>query len=354
MALNEKLSFSWGHIIAFFALIVISYFSFLGSTYLFNNTIGEIICVVVVNILLITFFIGAQQFKSVDRDFTKKIKWERMLFFMAPFILAVAMVPAAHFWTVFDNRDNIESKFSTAINNSKEMFSQYEKYAQERIDSYSAKVNKTRSSAVRKADKKLALTLQLNGENYVKLKELSVEWINKASDATVWNASMIGNIQTINNAVTKWHSQLVEFTRHMMTEEEELTIFDANESCLNAITGSLDEIKNEYKTLSAPNLYAILMYILSYILLIFPYWVQRRNVKSLYRLIGGEKMSEEFLSINNSKDKSGKRANQEAEKTASADVDDDDDDYALVESKKTTPASNENDDDDDYTVIMMN
>ena len=32
--MNEQLKFSWGHIIAFLALIIISYISFVGVTYM--------------------------------------------------------------------------------------------------------------------------------------------------------------------------------------------------------------------------------------------------------------------------------------------------------------------------------
>jgi len=58
MAINETLKFSWGHIIAFLAMIFISYVSFMGLTYwtdgdFFIAGIG----VAIIDILLLVFFL---------------------------------------------------------------------------------------------------------------------------------------------------------------------------------------------------------------------------------------------------------------------------------------------------------
>ena len=63
--MNEKLQFSWGHIIAFLALIAVSYISFVGFTYLTNgNFTFALIGMGITDIVYILFFIGAQQMKA--------------------------------------------------------------------------------------------------------------------------------------------------------------------------------------------------------------------------------------------------------------------------------------------------
>ena len=55
MAINETLKFSWGHIVAFLAIIFISYMSFMGLTYL---TDGDFLIagvgVAIIDILLLS------------------------------------------------------------------------------------------------------------------------------------------------------------------------------------------------------------------------------------------------------------------------------------------------------------
>ena len=104
MAINETLKFSWGHIIAFIALIFISYVSFMGITYL---TDGDFLYaglgVLIINLVLIIFFIIPQILKGTDEKFSRKIIFERILFFSAPVFFIAVMVPYAHFWTVFEH-----------------------------------------------------------------------------------------------------------------------------------------------------------------------------------------------------------------------------------------------------------
>ena len=74
MAINEKLKFSWGHIIAFVAMIVISYFSFIGLTYLTDgNFIFTGIGVAIIDVVIALTFIGAQIAKGTDHKFRKTI-----------------------------------------------------------------------------------------------------------------------------------------------------------------------------------------------------------------------------------------------------------------------------------------
>lgn len=72
--MNEQLKFSWGHIIAFLALIVLSYITFVGVTYKTDgNFMKASIAMIVIDIVLLVFFIGAQmlklQLKNLQNEF---------------------------------------------------------------------------------------------------------------------------------------------------------------------------------------------------------------------------------------------------------------------------------------------
>lgn len=290
MAINEKLKFSWGHIIAFVAMIVISYFSFLGLTYLTDgNFIFTGVGVVIVDVVIAATFIGAHVLKGTDHKFKKRVVIERTLVVVAPLVLIAMMFPACHFWTVYGHRTQIEDKFNSSVTSIKDMFRNYESYAEERCTNYAQTVNSGSGTQVNKLDRILALSLQLKDENYTNLRDEAIGWIEKAKGATVWNVFLIANINTIKKAIVTWNEQLVSFSEKRMSNEPgTVSSFDADSASLNQILSNLDGIKNEYSIKGPPTLNAIIMLLLCYLCLMFPYVIQQRNTKSQYHLFYNE------------------------------------------------------------------
>lgn len=291
MAINETLRFSWAHIIAFVALIFISYVSFMGITYL---TDGDFLYagvgVLGINLLLVIFFILPQILKGTDEKFRRKIIFERLLFFCAPVVFAGIMIPYAHFWNVFDNRSQVETTFSESVKTTKGMFESYETYANSRIEDYDMRLARKKTKPITRGNKVDALTLQLIDENYISLKNSAFEWIDNASGATVWNVFMTGNIKKIENALDQWNSSLTEFSSRKMADEgSEVQPFSSSDKSVGLAKENLSSLKNVYTERSAPTIIAISTAILLYVLLLFPYIIQSRNTKSTYRLIGSEK-----------------------------------------------------------------
>ena len=94
MAINEVLKFSWGHIIAFVALIFISYVTFMGIAYLADgNFVYAGVGVVAIDVLMLLFFIVPQLLKGTERKFSKCIVWERILIILSPFAFVFLMLP---------------------------------------------------------------------------------------------------------------------------------------------------------------------------------------------------------------------------------------------------------------------
>lgn len=290
MAINETLKFSWGHIIAFVALIFISYVSFMGITYL---TDGDFLYaglgVLIINLILIVFFIIPQILKGADEKFSRKIVFERILFFAAPIFFIAAMVPYAHFWTVFENRNEIETTFSESIKTTKGMFDSYEVYANNRIKEYDKKLAQDKTNAVHRSNEVEALRLQIIADNYNALKESAIKWIDNAFGATVWNVFMIGNIKKIEGAIENWNSSLNNFSSKIMSDEPSgVEPFSSSDPSITTAKGNLNNLRSVYTTMGAPTMLSIGIGLLLYILLLFPYIIQSRNTKSTYRLIGSE------------------------------------------------------------------
>lgn len=221
-AWNQTLRFSWAHIITFVAVIVISFMTFSGMTYLTEGDFlksGIVTAAVVIILLLV--FIGAQLAKATERKFAQIIWIERILFFLSPIVFIIMSFPISHFFSVHNNDSEIVDSFTEAINSSKQIFTDYEDYAQIRIDNYDARLTKVLASSDTTLIKQYgfkpkyligqknnmisALELQLLSENYFNLRKTSYQWIDESSvGATTWNAFLIGNIKDIKRAVSGW------------------------------------------------------------------------------------------------------------------------------------------------------
>lgn len=309
--MNKKLKFSWGHIIAFVALIIVSYISFVGFTYLTNgNFVLALIGMGLTDIFYMLFFIGAQQMKATDEKFNKKIIWERILVFGSPLIFVVGMISMSHFWTVFSQNDEIVKSFQSSINGSKQLFIDYETYANQRIEAYDkglAKLIGNQSvnpkaledagfsadvpAQTQRENMVRTLRLQLLSKNFEALQTSANEWIDKASHgAHTANVFLLGNTREIKEALTNWEKQLREFSEKEMSNEAQFGPVDhfRSDGARNAIKG-IDSLTSAFTTQKSPTLYAIIFGIVMYLFLLFPYMIQERHTKTIQRLVGKEK-----------------------------------------------------------------
>ena len=290
MAINETLKFSWGHIIAFVALVIISYVSFMGITYMTDGDFQTAIWgFIIIDILLMFFFLAPQLLKANEIKFDRRIWIERVVLFLSPIAFVILMIPYAHFWTVFKNRGDIETTFKESISSTKGMFDSYEAYANNRILEYDKLLVKSKVKEVQRKNKVEALRLQLVDENYNNLKQSAIEWIDGASDATVWNVFMIGNIQEIENALNAWNADLNEFSSKLMVDEPDtVKAFTSSDSSVLVAKENLNSLGSIYTEKESPTIIAISSGFVLLLFLLFPYVLQGRNTKSTYRLLGTE------------------------------------------------------------------
>lgn len=303
MAINETLKFSWGHIFAFVAMIVGSYMTFMGITYFTDgNFLIAGIGVGVLNLMIIALFIVPQMLKATERKFAKIIKRERAIVIVAPIIYVVLMLPLAHFWTMFSERDEIETTFTDAIQMTKTIFVDYEEYANERVEKYKStldslqtvqknskkkKVRKNALSDMTKYNKVEALELQILGDNFNNLKVSALDWVSQASGTTVWNVFMIGNIKTIEKAVENWALTLEDMSSKVMADEPAgVVAYTSSEMVVTEINDAFKSIRNIYKTTQFPSVIAIVLIAVLYLMLMFPYLIQARNTKTTYTFWG--------------------------------------------------------------------
>ena len=311
--MNKKLKFSWAHIIAFVAIIFYAYITFVGATYLFDCKFWLSGTVTFLIVALIFFlFMGVQQLKATDENFSKKIVWERTLMVGTVVLFILTIHPFMHSWHVQKNHAAIETQFSDSVKASRQLFVKYEQYSQDRIDKYStlmdgiiagygqnrSKYNKfgfeKQYEAKQKELRMQTLRLQLLSSNYVQLREKAYSWIVKADrKACIWNIFLVGNIDQIKAAVQEWETQLQSetFSGKTLSDEEfdginQVNKFDEYNQFLSGTIEGLDVMRRQFTSTGFPSAWGYITAILCYLALTLPYLIQPRNSKNWYRLIG--------------------------------------------------------------------
>lgn len=322
--MNEKLKFSWGHIIAFLAIIAVGYVTFMGLTYLTDgNFTYALIGTGATMIVYLIVFIGAQWLKGAMHKMNRKIIWERILLLGSPLVFVAGMIFMSHFWTVQSKNDEVVKSFTSSIKNARGLFTDYETYSRKRIDDYSkgldvivaqAATNPKRYSDAgfsagkekfQKENMVETLRLQLLSQNYDSLQVVANAWIEDASQgASTWNIFLLGNTREIKEALNNWENQLRAFSAKELSNErlasEALLASQSaaegddatpaavahftSQGAQTAIAG-ITSLGKVYTTQDSPTLRAILFGLIIYAMLLFPYFLQDRDNKSPYKNI---------------------------------------------------------------------
>lgn len=311
--MDEQLKFSWGHIIAFLALIFISYITFVGVVYQTDGDFTKAaITMVVVDVVLAVIFIGSQMAKATAHKFSKRIWLERIGICASPFIFIVCMLPYFHFWTVHSHNEEIIDNFTNAIKASNQMFTDYDDYANKRIGKYQSMLERVISNRsihpeqfiacgfsagkeqIQKENMLKTLHLQLLSNNYDSLRTSANKWIESSSEgASTWNVFLLGNTKEIKSAIKDWNHQLCKFSEKKLSNEEfldnQVKAFSESSQSLEKVEKGLDDLTSLFTQKSFPNMVAIITAVLLYLAMLFPYILQDRHTKSTYRFFGMEK-----------------------------------------------------------------
>ena len=336
---NQTLKFSWGHIIAFTALIFASYVAYMGAFYQNGGNFGAAaVKVCCIDVVLLGTFIGAQMCKGSDHKFGRCIMAERVLIILCPVALIWALMPANHFWTVFGEREQIETEFEQSIGKTRQRFDGYDQYANNRIAQYEATLNTISSQkvlyhavsakagldgtndAMVKANYIEALRLQLLSENTDSLRQSATAWIDKAEQGvSVWNAFLVGNVKLISSAIEGWHNKLNEVSTPVLSNEtatgQEVMPYSEADQSYDEAQQSLKQLSSIYtKADEGVCMATVWSGVLLYAMLLFPYLLQRRNekAKGYYTLLPGGKHRGRGSSLTPQRRNKGRKPTQPA------------------------------------------
>lgn len=285
--MNVLLKFSWGHILASLAVIATAYGTFVGLTYrLGGGYIVPGVITFVVSLVLVLSFSTLQRLKGTDSGFAACIRRERILFFSFPFILCVLMVPFMHSLTVHSREDAIRTRFEQSIQDSRKMFDSYEEYSRARCDRFREAVKKKKLTQVQQDNRVRALEASLLYYNEQELRKRAEDWIGRSSgNISTWNIFLLGSIDRTEAALMEWHGRLEELSRVSFKGEEldDEYWFDPGHESLDEAIGGLESLRELYVK-GGFNPLSILAVLAVWLMLMLPYFLQRRHSRNWYTL----------------------------------------------------------------------
>ena len=288
--MNKRLITSWLHVFMIIALLAIFYAVFEGLSFYSggNFRLAGIAAAFIMLLVFLMFFIP-QQLKGRDGNFRKMIIFERyLILLLAPLSLILAAFPISHFLNIQRNEPTVIHQFTCAIDTAKNMFDEYEKYANERICRYDHHLR--HKSKIVRENKIKALQLQILSANYDTLRISAQEWIETyAKKPSTLNVFILGNIEGIKQAIANWNTQLQDLSEKRLSDEPEGCDAFTNPSKSAIIATTLfDGLGQQYRLRQPLSLWDVWVMLFLWLLLMLPYLFQKRHSKSTKRLFGKE------------------------------------------------------------------
>lgn len=307
----NKTKFTWAIVLPILLAVLFGVVSFLGANFLninndkvwgMSHTIGCVVMAIVIALLLGGTATAAILLKRTDRNFKTRFIWEvvcLVFFVLFALFFASKSAPFPHFFTVMSYKAEIKYKLQTSITQAENMFAAYETYADNRENLYKQKLksvvaakntNPTKYAQYGFANNGISDKKQIENKmftvhadlfptNYSDkvsnngIKEVSTEWLQDAKSVTnspVWIIGIAGVVNDIESKSNEWLNTLVTLSQ-VREQGEQATDFEYPLGFSN--------IKTYFTKLESPNVLAITLAVVAYVLMLLAYIGTKRSTK---------------------------------------------------------------------------
>lgn len=286
---TKKITFA--DLLTLFSALAFGFICFLGTNfYTMGNITQSIISSVIITILLFAFAFGAKFFKRSNGNFplSRVFEFVFVILFAVSAFLIYNGTNFSHFFGVTSNKNKIEKQMLDNLENAKNMFAEYDKYAKKRVKTYEINLRTIcESAAINQADYDLyGFNADIDCNEQVKAKidvmeaKLSQsmndeEWFASAKSAVrQWKPiSVVDYVNDIEENSKKWYDKLVETSEYRAQGE---TTDDFEYAHVAA------DIKKYFTKYYAPTSLSSIIAVVLFILMILSYLISSRSTKSPY------------------------------------------------------------------------
>jgi hypothetical protein len=295
--------FSLADVLTVLAAVAFGFGCFLGTNfYTLGNFSQSIVLSAIISVLLSGTALGAKLLKRTSRNFKICYVWEMILLVLFTGLTAFfAYSPFPHYFVVSEEQVEIRSKLNSNIKQAENMFTEYERYAENREYNYKSQL---RSAVVTKNinssdytkygfenngitdneqidNKMFTLHADLFPTNYSDtinkngIKEVATTWLSDAKNKIEkWKS--IGIVDVVNEVgqnSNDWLNKLVEFSAvREKGEPEQTRDFD--------YPLSFDNVKKHFTTLGKPTPVSLGLAVVAYLMMLLPWFAAQLHSKN--------------------------------------------------------------------------
>jgi len=311
----HKSKFSLADLLTVLGAALFGFFCFLSLNYLsFGETLRSIIGALIIALIVGGLAFIVKLLKTTNGNFKTRIIWEWVFLVLFAVAAFVAVIPFSHYFSVLDQKEEIQSKVSANIDQAEGMFNKYEDYCTNRLNIYhrflqsvvaGKRVNqslyrrlgfgKNISDAEQIDNKMFTLHAKLYPSNYEGkdgTKQVATTWLDNAKNTLeskmAFTFGIVTVIKSSQTNFTKWKDELIQ-NASFRAQSETANDFEFPLTFTD-VTDKFTKLNRTATTNST--LYALLLYVV----MLTSYIVSKRSTKnhySLFRFTTGYKNKKE-------------------------------------------------------------
>jgi len=286
--------FSLADVLSVLAAMTFGFVCFLSINFLtLGDTTSAAIIAFIIAFILGGLALGAKLLKRTRKNFKTSLFFE--LFFLLCFsaVAFILVLPFAHFFSVYDKKEEIQEKLLNNFTVSDNIYTKYEDYANNRIELYESLLKAVVQGELINPDefkkydfepgidintqvenKMFTLKAKLYPPNYMELKNNFISWLSESKGKIeIWSPIAIINVlNTVKSEINSKNDQL-----------QELSKFRAKEELCNDFSFPffLEDVSKTFSTLGSSTPLSILFAVVLYILILFSYFITSRPIGPL-------------------------------------------------------------------------
>lgn len=289
--------FSLADVLSVLAAMTFGFVCFLSINFLtLGDTTSAAIIAFIIAFILGGLALGAKLLKRTRKNFKTSLFFE--LFFLLCFsaVAFILVLPFSHFFSVYDKKEEMQDKLLTNFSVSNNIFTEYEVYANNRIDKYSSLLNTVVEAGgvnpdefikfgfesgfdpkIQVESRKNTLKKVLFPPNYTEIKNNFFNWLsNSRAKFEIWSPIAIVNVlNSVDFEIEIKREKLQEWSKYRAKEEPKCNDFNYD--------FKMDDVSIVFKEVDkdSPNLFSVIIAVGLYGFMLFSYFITSRPIGPL-------------------------------------------------------------------------
>jgi hypothetical protein len=312
--MNRQSKFSLADVLTLLTALAFGFVCFLGTNFYTLGRINQsILLAVIIAVLLYGTAFGAKLLKRASRDFKTCFVWEMVLLVVFTLFLAFfSYSPFPHFFNVSAHKTEIRNNLDKSITQAENMFTEYERYAENREKIYKSKLQSVANAKSVNPSEYTAYGFENDGvddskqienkmftvhadlfpTNYEEMKKVDSQWLTNAestlNNGWAWNFGIVDVVNNIEQNSKDWLGTLAELSK-VREKGEQADDFE--------YPLQFDDTKKYFTLLEKPTGLSIGLAAATWVLMMLSWFVTKRHTRfpGLNDLFGcGEKAKNEL------------------------------------------------------------